>query len=198
VILMSSSLFTPVGVAYAGTSEGFPANNSAVSVPGIIVGIDDYVIRDLNELDAALMIIGPHKTINLKTMILDEEGNLINQSYILQTVCDPEDETCEDGYIGILFYPSNANVRELNAGLDSFAGAIEFIMGLFAFVFIINFLIGAFNLLPLGPLDGGRMYRIALEKITPRYANSIMRVLSYFILALILISFILPFMNMMV
>jgi len=198
VIGMTASLFTAVGIGYDGVMEGYPAEQAGMEAPGIITQIDDYEIRNLNELDLALKEIGPYNTIRVKAMLFENEtGDIINQSYVLQTVCPPNETACDDGFIGILFNPSTANVQELNAGLEPLSGIISFVMGLFLFVFIINFLVGAFNLLPLGPLDGGRMYSIALGRLVPRHSKKIMRFLSMFILALILVSFIMPFVNML-
>jgi hypothetical protein len=196
VTIMGLSLFTGIGVGYGGTMDGFPANVSGMPVPGIITGINDYDIRDLNDLDVTLKTIGPNQTIIVNAKIVID-GEITDQAYVMQTVCDPHEAVCDDGFIGVLFNPSTANIRELNAGLAMFEGAISFIMGLFLFVFLINFLVGAFNLLPIGPLDGGRMYSIFLDRVIPKHSKIIMRGLSWFVLFLILINFIMPFVNMM-
>ena len=42
--------------------------------------------------------------------------------------------------------------------------SITWAAGLFVFLYILNFGIGLFNLVPIGPLDGGRMLQLPLHK----------------------------------
>ena len=42
--------------------------------------------------------------------------------------------------------------------------AFIWFVGLLVWIYLLNLGIGLFNLLPLGPLDGGRMYLIALQR----------------------------------
>ncbi len=193
---ITTACFTPIGVGYSGLMEGYPANVSGMQAPGIITQLDDYAIRNTADLDYALRQTGPNQIITLRAMIMINE-DIVDEIYVLKTTCPPEG-ACNSGFIGITYVPSQANIKELNAGLEPFAGLISFITGLFTFVFLLNFLIGALNLLPLGPLDGGRMYSIVLKKVTPRYEKRIMTFLSWFVLLLILLNFVMPFVNILI
>jgi membrane-associated protease RseP (regulator of RpoE activity) len=90
------------------------------------------------------------------------------------------------GFIGILGVFDSTEIRP---GLESYDGAVTFIQGLMFFLFLINFGVGLFNMLPIGPLDGGRMWDIALKRITPRHSKRIMSILTWIMLALILANF---------
>ena len=60
---------------------------------------------------------------------------------------------------------------------------------LFYWIFILNFLIGTFNLLPMKPLDGGIMLEELLRyKLSEERARSIMYPLSLLIVAIIVVS----------
>ena len=93
----------------------------------------------------------------------------------------------EPGFIGILNVTPH---YEIVASLAPFSDAFDFIQGLLAFLFLINFGVGIVNLLPLKPLDGGKMWEIALNRYVPAYAPRIMKVLAYFILFLFIANFI--------
>ena len=45
------------------------------------------------------------------------------------------------------------------------------------------------NLLPVNPLDGGKMWTVVLKRYVPKHAKKIMRALGYFILALLIANF---------
>jgi membrane-associated protease RseP (regulator of RpoE activity) len=93
------------------------------------------------------------------------------------------------GFIGVIGVLTHA---EAAPGLAAFEGALGFIGGLLAFLFIINLGVGIVNLLPMKPLDGGKMWDIVLSRYFPKKAGLIMKILAYFIFALILANFI-PF-----
>ena len=77
---------------------------------------------------------------------------------------------------------------------SDFPSYISWIVNLFVWVFIISLGVGLFNLLPLGPIDGGRMLLSLLSKFTKNeiVVKRIWGVVSYFCLALIIIN-LLPF-----
>ena len=79
-------------------------------------------------------------------------------------------------------------------------GAITFLimsptgaMGLFGWIFLINFFVGLFNLLPIGPLDGGRMWSIFLDRVIPKHSQAVMRYASYVTISIIILDFVLVF-----
>ncbi len=91
------------------------------------------------------------------------------------------------GFIGIAgILPAQ---YEINSGLEYYEGAGDFIQGLLFFMFIINLGVGIVNLLPVKPLDGGKMWDVVLSRYIPRYSKRIMRFAAYIILALLLANF---------
>ena len=65
---------------------------------------------------------------------------------------------------------------------------------LFFWLYVISFGIGLFNLLPLGPLDGGRMFMIVIKNYIKQenIGNIIIKTMTWFCLVLIFIN-LLPF-----
>ncbi len=93
------------------------------------------------------------------------------------------------GFIGILNVTSH---YEINAGLVPYKGVYDFTQGLLIFMFMINLGVGIVNLLPVKPLDGGKMLDVVLIRYVPKHSKQIMRILGYVVLALLLANFI-PF-----
>lgn len=93
------------------------------------------------------------------------------------------------GFIGII---NVAQHSDLAAGLEPFSGPLDFAQGLLVFLFVINLGVGIVNLLPLKPLDGGKMWDIVLQRYVPKHASLMMRILGYLVFGLILANFI-PF-----
>jgi len=90
------------------------------------------------------------------------------------------------GFIGIAGVSTDT---ETKPGLEGYQEAFTFIQGLLFFLFLINLGVGTFNMLPIGPLDGGRMWAIIFQKITPKHSKTIMNVLSWIMLAIIIADF---------
>ena len=57
---------------------------------------------------------------------------------------------------------------------------------LFFWVFLLNLGVGLFNLVPLGPIDGGKMLQIGLSRIMPKTANKIWKTVGFIMLLVIL------------
>ncbi len=90
------------------------------------------------------------------------------------------------GYIGIAY---TGNVQGLKPGYEAFSESISFFGGLLYWLFLLNFGVGAFNLLPMKPLDGERMWRLVLQRFAKKKAAKIMNYVSIAILFLILAFF---------
>jgi membrane-associated protease RseP (regulator of RpoE activity) len=71
--------------------------------------------------------------------------------------------------------------------------AIKWISGFLYWLFVLNLGIGLFNLLPLGPIDGGRMVKAALMHINPKKGYLIWKYISLFFFVLVLFNVIAGF-----
>jgi membrane-associated protease RseP (regulator of RpoE activity) len=98
------------------------------------------------------------------------------------------------GFIGIYFSQgASPDYMEVKAEFRQYSEFIGFLTGLLFFVFLINLGVGAFNLLPLGPLDGGRMWQVIFERYMPKHSKSAFKALSYASLFLIVANLALVF-----
>jgi membrane-associated protease RseP (regulator of RpoE activity) len=180
MIALSSSVFIPAGVGYQALIQGYPAEK--VNLTGMITNIDGYEIRTIQDLSTTLDEIGPGQTITIQTLVI-EEGIERNLEFSLVTAPDPDNEN--EGFIGII---GIIQVNDIRDEYKEYSGVIDFTGGLLLFIFLINFGVGAANLMPIGPLDGGRMWRIALRRIIPKRSEKVFRGLSYLTLFLLLFN----------
>jgi membrane-associated protease RseP (regulator of RpoE activity) len=175
--------FAP-GVSYQGLIADSPA--AQANLTGTIVGIDNYTIKTVQDLSDALSQIGPGKQITIATDTISS-GHVARNTYTLTTIANPDGSG--RGFIGISWLSDYQIVK----AEVPFPEAILFLEGLLSFLFLINFGVGAFNMLPIGPLDGGRMWGIILKRITPKRSESIMKFVSIATgVLVIVVIFVLP------
>ena len=163
VIGLSYSIVSPLvdsmvenkGVKITDFVEGdFPAQKSGISKDDIITEIDGKKILTLDDFSNILQNKTPETTIELKTNKSD---------YSIVLAKNPEDE--KKAYLGV-YVQQNRKIKDsFKEGLGSFVpAAILWTAGLFYWLIILNLGIGLFNLVPIGPLDGGRMLQLVCHK----------------------------------
>ena len=109
-------------------------------------------------------------------------------TYSIKTSTSPNNAS--KAYVGIRSQENlvlNSNVSQTWG--NSLPWILFPLRDLFYWIFILNFLIGTFNLLPMKPLDGGIMLEELLRyKLSEERARSIMYPLSLLIVAIIVVS----------
>ncbi len=189
LVFSITAFFIPSGVAYQGLMAGFPAEKA--NLTGTIVGMENYTIGSLGDLSSALDDIGPGRLIRIRTVV-DIGSGSEERLFRLTTVEEPNATDSGKGFIGILGVSQDFGLRDGVASPELvyfFTGRSPDFFGLLFFLFLINLGVGAFNLLPLGPLDGGRMWRIVLDRLIPRHSKRVMNGLSWALLFVLLLNF---------
>ncbi|NIO22997.1 MAG: hypothetical protein GTN38_03140 [Candidatus Aenigmarchaeota archaeon] len=205
-----SGLFTASGVGFVGYDEGFPAKE--VNLTGLIVKINGQDVMNRDDLQSVMESISPNQTIEIITKDYDEERKVVFRTYNLTTAerIDDEGKPTGKAYIGIrgvldgndisrFVFPAaffaNPDFRmffSLNEGLEAYSSVIFFFLSLLTFLFIINFGVGLVNMLPIKPLDGGRMWEIVFKRLSPERGGDITKTVSLITLFLIIAAFIVP------
>jgi membrane-associated protease RseP (regulator of RpoE activity) len=180
-----SGFFAPAGVAYTGLYEGFPAADA--NLTGIITGINGIPISSTEDLKAVLKDIGPKKRIKIRTMVI-RDGEVENRTFSLTTAEDPNNKG--KGFLGIGGVGNFQSIKEAYTGYKEY---INFSVNVFFWVFLINLGVGAFNLLPIRFLDGGRMWEILLRRFVGKRAGDIVNVASYLLALIIFMNFFMGF-----
>jgi len=156
---------------------GFPGQDAGIVVGDIITSVDGISLVDQFDFSIALENKTPGDTVNIGT-------NSSVHSVILGE--NPSDNS--KGFLGITI---DQNTKTNQGFVDKYgkitADVILWFWGLFFWLYLLNLGIGLFNLVPLGPIDGGRMIKVVLHKYLPKKkADKVWIIISQIFLAIIL------------
>lgn len=157
------------GLEITAISELLPAGASELAVGDIVMQVDNTSFADVAaeraiaispDYEAAVRM--PYEKYECletepgqEVKILTADGKEVS----LTTVASEKDSV--KGIMGLSF----GHVVEPKSGSGLKIGFLGIVYAALAWIAIFNFGIGLFNLLPLGPLDGGRIVKTSLEKI---------------------------------
>ena len=160
-------------------------NMTGIDVPFTITEINQHEIQTFSDFLNATASLTPGETIDLGT----DHG-----AYTLVTVENPENES--KAFIGVTGFEQKLGLKASYQWLEPVDGIIMWVRLLLIWMFLIHIGVGLFNLLPLGPVDGGRMfYTLALRVLkTEKRAKNALIGASVLCLALIIINMI-PWLN---
>jgi len=175
---LSKSLVEIDGLRIVQVVEDTPAAAARIP-PGVILqSVDGVAVAD-PAFPEALAAVKPGQQVVLST-----DGG----DYALELAQHPQDP--DKGYMGLSFelvtHTSEAAIAKYGKfGTES----ILFGSSLLLWILILNLGIGLFNLLPLGPIDGGRMlHTVVTNMFNEKVGNHIWKFTSFFFLALILVN----------
>ena len=158
VVLLMLSVFSPItnnmmdykGVEINSLIEDYPAFNSGISEGEVINSIDSVDVVRSSEFSSILDSKKPGDVLSVVT----DKGE-----YSVTLAANPDDSS--KPYMGV-YVSQSGDVKDSYGKV--FPSVIIWIMGLLYWLYVLNLGIGLFNLVPLGPLDGGRMLLVVLEK----------------------------------
>lgn len=157
VLLMFVAIFNPVDSTLT-DPDGFTFEKINESYPSSVLP-DDFTIRSFNgnSVETAQDFLIYMQGIDIGEEITLSDGV---EEFALETVQNP---ISEGAFIGIT---NIENQQKLNEGVSEFwFNVYSWFKGLFKWIGLLSFAIGLMNLLPLGPIDGGRMVKTFTEKL---------------------------------
>ncbi len=180
---ITNALIEPDGVKITDyvkqDGKEFPAEKAGIKIGEVVQRIDDKPTPFVNNLSAALRGKKPGDVVALKTD---------KSAYEVTMAKNPDNESM--AYIGA-YLEQNTKINEnIEARFGTLLpNAVIWISGLFAILFILNLGIGLFNLVPIGPLDGGRMLQLVLHRIFDvEKGNKVWYFIGMFFLVIIFIN----------
>lgn len=152
-----------------------PAEQAGMQIGDVIKFVDDKKIEHSGNLTDILI----NRSAGDRVRVMTD-----NKEYSVTLVESSQNETRP--YLGV-------NVEQ-NYG-NSFSSVFMWFAGLIYWLYLLNIGIGLFNLLPLGPIDGGRMLKTALDSLikNPKKADKAWKMISLFFLAVIIINLLFGF-----
>src|SRR3989344_4859307 len=168
---LENSFIEPKGIMIVNVESGGPASEAGLTANSIIKEINNQEIKSKTDLFNILKDF-KQGTLNLIT----DKG-----SYNIKPIF-------KDGkaYLGI----SIIDVNGVKAGYPtSLLSIFLWFNMLFFWIWVISLGIGLFNLLPFGPIDGGRMFQIvALSLFKKEKANNLFKAITFISLILLIIN----------
>ena len=174
------------GILITGLAEGeFPAEKAGMSGDEVITNVENTPIDTIANFTRVLEENSPGDQISVTTN---------KTEYLVTLASNPEDK--DKPYLGVLIQQNTKINETFTQKYGSIAPKVLFwIFGLFSWLFILNLGIGIFNLIPIGPIDGGRMMQVALHGIfkEEKRANKVWKSISIFFFLLVIANFVIVF-----
>jgi len=187
MVPVSNAVFGYNGVLVTGFTPGnetFPAENAGITENELIIGIDNMPITTVENFTEIMQNKTPGESIVITT-------NITNYNITLAESPDNKSR----GYLGILLI-QNQEIREsiLQKYGKILPNIFIWFVGLFYWLYALNLGIGLFNLVPLGPIDGGRMLQLLMHKLfKKKKGDKVWKAISFIFLSLIIINILFAF-----
>ncbi len=192
-LLIFSFILTPAfgsttyseGILIVNVQEGSPANLSGVNVGEEVLKVNNVEVENVNDFYTSLNALNPGDKVELATNVTlysiiaaEPPKSAVNKVMFWKK---------NNGHHGINISPIESGFKD---GFEFIGKVLLWLTVLVFWVFAANLGVGLFNLLPMGPLDGGKMFYLLCLSLfkNESQAKKIWVVVSLFCLALIFIS----------
>lgn len=168
------------GVSFGAIQESFPAAAAGVQAGTVYTKINGKSISTSADFIQELSCANPGDVVLLESA---------NASSSIITAESPSEKG--KAYIGVLGVNSEYSLKAQGARNSFLFGALSVISNLFEWIVILSLGIGLANLLPLGPVDGGRMIQLVFlrthgkEKGNKHWKN--LSILVFFIVVILIL-----------
>ena len=153
-----SAAYDEKGIELVGVTDDTAAFNAGLREGDILVGMNNVTLTSSKNITSLLNASSPGDSVFIETS---------NRS--VSATLGQHPQKPEKAYLGIsarpYLVPNEEFVSSYGAWLPP---ALKWLAGLIFWLFMLNIGIGLFNLLPIGPLDGGRMFQLVCFKLFKR------------------------------
>jgi len=173
----ASSMMESDGVRITGFVDGdYYADDAGIAAGEVIRNVGGQEIMKVEELSESLLEKKPGETVIVET----DKG----QREVLLSE-NPDDASLP--YLGVTV-AQNFRVKDSLSGYKPLISVFFWFSGLVFWLYLLNLGIGLFNLVPIGPVDGGRMLQVALHKFLPKEkADRTWKTVSFVFFAVVLV-----------
>jgi len=166
----SEGMFASDGMRVLQIAENSPAAISGLAVGDVLTAVNDVQVHSVETFDSAF------------------RGKLGGNTVSIATAAGAHTAVlAEGGRLGVQV----EEARHLKDSVVQNHGSLlpslfVWLAELVFWLFMLNLGVGLFNLVPLGPIDGGRMFHTALERVVHhRHARTVWHATSFVMLAII-------------
>lgn len=183
---IASMAVNNTGINIVNVLNETPASEAGLQQDDLISRVDNQEINTIDDFTAYIDEKNPGQEIIVYS-------NRTTTDLVLGEKPGAEDQP----YVGINFQQGTEIKQSFVDKYGEVAPKIMYwIYEFFYWLFLLNFGIGLFNLVPLGPVDGGRMMKTVLSSwFSEKRANKIWKYISYVFLAIILYMLISPWLG---
>jgi hypothetical protein len=154
VFPVQENLTTPIGFSITSVQEGYPAEAAGLKGDMVIIGINNITTLTANQFSDEISFVKPGETIILRTN---------DTSYTVVAAGHPDNP--RKAYVGIIGLTDERKFIGESGFSKILFNMFLWLKNLLQWIFVLSFGIGLANLLPLGPVDGGRILQIALHNL---------------------------------
>jgi membrane-associated protease RseP (regulator of RpoE activity) len=140
------TMVTPHGVSFNSIQEGYPAAQFGVQSGVVYNMVDGVFVNDSTQFINTMSCLKPNSPITLSNS---------NTSITLIAGTNPKDST--KGYLGVTGVKTDYQLKHQEWWFKGLYYILYVLSNLFEWIATLSMGIGLANLLPLGPVDGGRM-----------------------------------------
>jgi len=161
------------GVTVASVQDGGAAARAGIGAGEVITRVGGSEVMSAQSLTAVLDGLSPGQTVRVVTDVREHD-------VVLGDV---------DGGARLGITVEQHRVVNEGFALGAVGAAVlSWFAGLFYWLFLLSMGIGLFNLVPVGPIDGGRMFRTAMDVLFKKHATRVWGAVSFLFLGLILFN----------
>jgi len=184
IIPLITFMTIPSGIQIDSVTDNYGADNASIEAGMIVLGINNVETVTQEEMSKELDKISPGEVALVKT----NRGE-----YAVTTTQHPNNEASRKGYLGVNL-KQKYDPKYQGTFFAGLLYTIQWIKEFFYWIMLLNLGIGLANLLPLGPVDGGRMLQTACRQIVgdTKRGDWWWKKISIFTLIFLLIALLVP------
>lgn len=178
------TLSNDIGVSFESVQNATPAMKAGLYPNMTIIQADSTEIKDMQDFETFLLSVKPNETVTIHSAK--------NESFSVTTTTHPDNP--KKGYLGVIGVHTETKLKNSSMIFKITDTLTLIIAKLLLWVYILSLGIGLANLLPIGPVDGGRMLQIASQKTSgnKKLGNNIWQKITLLTIVILLILLIVP------
>jgi membrane-associated protease RseP (regulator of RpoE activity) len=183
------SMYSAEGASLTNVTSDSPAAIAGLEPGMVITSVDGTQVRTQQDLSEQLTGVRPGQEVMF---------GVGDEQIVVTTAVQPDDADSNRGYFGI-FMGTEYEAKHEGWWFAPVSAVVDWLFLLTKWVFLLSLGLGLANLLPIGPIDGGRMVQLAAREVTgdEKRGDAWWRNISIVALVVVLVAFLVPILRAM-